>query len=115
MEEESLSCLNKVPNKKSYMTGVIFFVVAGLFFLFSLFSLVWVLVSPQKFTIFFTISMICCLTGLAYMNGTQTYLKKLTIKKNRIASSVLLASIVLSLYFSLIKSSYFFSLLFCFI
>ena len=49
------------------------------------------------------------------MNGTQTYLKKLTVKKNRIATSVLLASIVLSLYFSLIKSSYFFSLLFCFI
>jgi fucose permease len=50
---------------------------------------------------------------LAFLNGPRSYLKKLTAKKNMVATSVLFGSMVLSLYFSLIESSYLLSLVFC--
>mmetsp|Transcript_38643 Transcript_38643/g.37001 ORF Transcript_38643/g.37001 Transcript_38643/m.37001 type:complete len:160 (-) Transcript_38643:52-531(-) len=115
MEEESLPFFNNVSNKKNYIVGVVAFMIAGLFLLMSLLSLPMLIVSPTKFTLLFTISMIATLVGLAFMNGPQSYLKKLTIKKNRIATGVLLGSILLSLYFSIISGSYLLSLLFCFI
>lgn len=57
--------------------------------------------------------MIGFLFGLAFMNGPAVYLEKLTQRKNIAASGILVGSFVLSLYFSVIESSYFWSLLFC--
>jgi hypothetical protein len=106
---------NKVDDKKNYVAAIVALFIAGLFFLFAVFSLPLVILSPQKFVLFFTISMISTLVGLAFLNGPKTYLKKLTIRKNRIATGVLLISIILSLYFSIISGSYLLSLLFCFV
>jgi hypothetical protein len=53
--------------------------------------------------------------ALAFMNGPSAYVQKMTEKKNMIASGVLLGSIVMALYFSVIEGSYLWSLLFCII
>jgi hypothetical protein len=91
------------------------FGVGALLLLFSLFSLPTIIFSPQKFTSFFTFSMIAFLTGLAFMNGPRTYLMKITSKKSMVQTAVLFGSMLLSLYFSIISGSYLLSLLFCFL
>ena len=73
------------------------------------------IISPQFFTLFFTLSMVAALSGLAFMNGPATYLAKMSQSKNIVASVVLVASILFSLYFSVIKGSYLMSLVCCFI
>ena len=95
LDDEGLALFNRVDNKKNYVASIVAFVIAGLFLLFAVFSLPLVILSPQKFVLFFTISMISTLVGLAFLNGPQTYLKKLTIRKNRIATGVLLLSIII--------------------
>ena len=89
--------------------------IGALFLLFTIFSLPTLIISPSKFTLFFTLAMIAMLTALAFFNGPRTYLNKLCDEKNRIKTGVLVGSIVLSLYFSLINESYILSLFFCFI
>jgi len=59
--------------------------------------------------------MVCFLVGLAFMNGPQAYLRKLTEPKNKTQTFVLIGSIILSLFFSIIYRSYLLSLFFCFI
>jgi len=104
-----------VDDKKNYMVAIVALFLAGVFFLMSVLCLPMVVISPQKFTLLFTFSMIGTLVGLAFLNGPRSYLKKLTVKKSRIQTGVLLGSIILSLYFSVISESYLLSLLFCFI
>jgi hypothetical protein len=72
-----------------------------------------IVISPQKFTEFFSMAVIALIVGLAFLNGPRSYLKKLTAKKSMIATSVLFGSMILSLYFSLIEGSYLYSLIFC--
>ena len=104
-----------MSNEKNYIYGFLAFGAAALFLLMALFSLPMVVVSPQKFTLLFTFAMIAILTGLGFLNGPQSYLKKLTIKKNRVKTGVLLGSMLFSLYFALISGSYLLSLFFCFL
>jgi hypothetical protein len=73
------------------------------------------LFSPSKFVLFFTLSMTSYLVGLAFMNGPQTYLKKMTTRKYRIISGVLAFSIVMSLYCTLLSSHTLLAMLFCFV
>lgn len=113
--EPSFSIFNMVNNDKSYTKAIVAMGIGALLFLFSIFSLPTLIISPSKFTLFFTLSMISLLVALAFFNGPRTYLNKLFEKKNRIKTSVLLGSMFLSLYFSLINESYLLSLLFCFI
>jgi len=100
-------------NEKSYTYAVISFVVAGLFGFLSFFMLAMIVAAPDKFVLMFTLAMMALLTGFAFLNGPRSYVKKLFVDKNLIATIVLLSSIVLSLYFSLIEESYIWSLIFC--
>lgn len=80
--EKGFTVFNSVDNKANYTRAFVAFGIGALLLLFSIFSLPTIILSPQKFTMFFTFSMISFLVGLAYMNGPQTYLKKLTAKKS---------------------------------
>jgi hypothetical protein len=104
-----------MDDRKDYTKGFICIAVAGVFLLFAFFSLPAIIISPQKFTLFFTISMLSLICALAFLNGPATYAKKLTERKNIVATGVMVTSIILSLYFSVIQSSYLLSLLFCII
>ena len=75
--------------------------------------LAMIVAAPDKFVLMFTFTMLAMLAGFAYLKGPRTYVKNLFIDKNLYASIVLLSSIVLALYFSLIEKSYLWSLLFC--
>ena len=107
-----LRVFNCLPNDKSYTYAAIAFIAAGLFGFLSFFMLTMIVLSPDKFVLFFTLTTSALLTGFAFLKGPRTYVKNLFVDKNLYASVALLTSIVLSLYFSLIAKSYLWSLLF---
>ena len=86
--------------------------MAGLFGFLSFLMLTMIVLSPDKFVLFFTLTTSALLTGFAFLKGPRTYVKNLFVDKNLYASIALLTSIVLSLYFSVIAGSYLWSLLF---
>ena len=92
---------------------MVFFLLFAVFFLFSVFSLPYLLIQPSKFSTWFAFSMICLLFALAYFRGPQQYFKKLTSRKHLLQSSTMVGSMVLSLFFSYIYTSYLLSLFFC--
>lgn len=102
-------------DQKDYTKAFILVALAGVFMLFAVFSLPTLILSPQKFTTLFTLAVVCLLGALAFLNGPATYAKKLTEKKNVVATCVLFGSMILSLYFSIIEGSYLWSILFCII
>lgn len=59
--------------------------------------------------------MLFLVVGIAFFNGPRRYVEKLTSKGNLLASGMLVGSIMMSLYFSIIDGSYLWSLVFCFI
>ena len=107
--------IGKMNDQRDYTKAFIFFAVSALFLFFAFITLPMIIVSPQKFTMLFTLSMLSMLVALAFLNGPASYARKLSERRNIVASFVMAASIVLSLYFSVIQSSYLLSLLFCFI
>lgn len=108
-----LKVFNCLPNDKSYTYAIICFCIAFLFGFLSMMCLAMIVAAPDKFVLMFTFTMLAMLAGFAYLKGPRTYVKNLFIDKNLYASIVLLSSIVLALYFSLIEKSYLWSLLFC--
>lgn len=109
------SIYSYVDNSKSYTKTFIFGGIAALFLMMALSSIPTLIFHPQTFTLFFTLSILALLGALASANGPQSYIKKMTQQSNLIPTSILLGSIILSLWFSMISSSYMFSLLFCII
>lgn len=108
--------LSKVSDRSDYTKALIAFAAGALFLLLAVFSLPTIIISPQNFTMYFTLCMICLIFALAFMNGPLTYIKKMTSdRKNQISSCVLILSIIFSLYFSIIAGSYLMSLLLCFV
>lgn len=108
--------LSKVSDRSDYTKALIAFAAGALFLLLAVFSLPTIIISPQNFTMYFTLCMICLIFALAFLNGPLTYIKKITSdRKNQISSCVLILSIIFSLYFSIISGSYLMSLLLCFI
>lgn len=89
--------------------------IGAVFTLFAVFSLPTLIISPQKFTSLFTLAVLSLIAALAFLNGPATYARKLTERRNLVASCVLVCSMLLSLYFSIIEGSYLLSILFCFI
>ena len=87
--------------------------MAGLFGFLSFVMLAMIVAAPDKFVLMFTLAMMALLTGFAFLKGPRTYIKNLFVDKNLYASIVLLTSVVLSLWFSLVERSYVWSLLFC--
>lgn len=104
-----------VSNEKNYKYAMTCLAIGTIFMFFSMFALPVIVVSPYKFVMFFSLAMVCFLGGMAFMNGPRSYLKKLTTRKNRIPSAVLLLSILSGLYASMVYKSYLIALLFCFI
>ena len=108
--------LSRLSDSTDYPKALISFALAAVFLLLAIVSLPTIIFSPQRFTMLFTLTVVCLVAGLAFLNGPVTYVKKVTgDKKNLVASAVLLGSMVFSLYFSLIAGSYILSLLCCFI
>jgi hypothetical protein len=71
-----------IDNTKSYTKAFVALAIGALLLLFAIFSIPTLIISPSKFTLFFTLSMGSLLTGLAFFNGPRTYLNKLFDKKN---------------------------------
>ena len=89
--------------------------MAGLFGFLSTVMLAMIVAAPDKFVLMFTFAMMSLLVGLAFLKGPRSYVKNLFVDRNLYASIALIASILLSLYFSLVERSYLWSLLFCLI
>jgi hypothetical protein len=89
-------------DQKDYTKAFIMLAIGGVFMLFAVFSLPTLIISPQKFTTLFTLAVICLIAALGFLNGLATYAKKLMDRKNLLASIVLVSSMILSLYFSII-------------
>lgn len=110
-----LRIFNCLGNEKSYSYAIIAFIVAGLFGFLSFVMLAMIVAAPDKFVLMFTFTMIAMITGFAFLKGPRSYIKNLFVDRNLYASIALIASILLSLWFSLIERSYIWSLLFCLI
>ena len=108
--------LSKMSDRADYTKAVVAFAACALFLLLAVFSLPTIIFAPQKFTLLFTLAVLSLVFGLAFLQGPQAYLRKLTdSRKNLVASAVLTGSMVLSLYFSIVAESYLMSLLLCFV
>eukprot|EP00347_Sterkiella_histriomuscorum_P008562 403344619 len=101
--------------KRDTPKAFICFAICAFFFMMALLNIPSLILAPQMFNLFFTIAMISAIAGLAFMNGPVVYARKMGESKNIVASTVLIISIVMSLYFSIVSSSYLMSLIFCFI
>ena len=108
-----LSVFNFLSNEKSYMYAGIAFAIGAFFGFLSFVLLGMIMVAPDKFVLCFTLAMVCLLVGLANLSGPRLYCKKLFQSKNLIATSCLIVSIILSVYFSMISKSGLLSLIFC--
>jgi hypothetical protein len=106
---------SKAVTQTDYTKAFVCFAISGFFILLAVFNLPALVLSPQIFNFFFTVAMLSLLVGIAFFNGPARYMEKLTSKGNVFATVLLLSSIVMSLYFSVIVGSYLWSLLFCFI
>jgi len=105
------------------------YVASAFFLLFALQSLPLIIFSPQSFTSYFSMAMLSLLFSLfmrrhlsaspdgANPDGLSGYLPQslLLTRGDFFATTALLSSIALSLYFSTINPSYLLSLLFCFL
>ena len=108
-----LSIFNCLPDEKKYSYALVAFIFAGVFGCLSFIMLAMIVAAPDKFVLMFTFSMLALLAGFALTKGPRSYVKSLFIDRNLKVSIALITSLVLSLYFSMIEQSYFWSLLCC--
>ena len=108
-----LSIFNCLPGERSYTYAVIAFALAGFWLFLSVILLGIIVIAPSKFVMCFTLAMISTLVAMAFLNGPRLYVKRLFQEKNLVASAILLISIVMSLWFSMIEQSYIMSVIFC--
>ena len=107
--EKIFSCL---PDKKEYTKAFGAFGICFLLLFVSIMNIFSIVTSPGKFVCIFTMAVIAALVGLAFWNGPQQYMNKMFEKVNLVKTVVLLGSMILSLWFSLITQSYILSLIF---
>ena len=104
------------------------FLFSAIFLLFAIFSLPYIIFSPQSFTSYFSLSMLSLLFSLFMRRslnatgesgndfGLNRFIpNSMTAARDHIATGALLGSVALSLYFSVINPSYLLSLFFCFL
>ena len=92
---------------------MILFVVSAAFFMLSTLFLPTIVLSPHKFACIFSTACLCAMGSLAAYYGLGTYLKSL-LKPDKILFSIAyIASLVITLWFSLIIKSYFLTLIGC--
>jgi hypothetical protein len=71
------------------------------------------MIVPAKWSMCFTVAMIALIMAMAFLAGPRSYIKNLFLAKNLWASILLIASMCLAVWSSLIEESYIYSLLFC--
>ena len=103
---------SRLSDKKEFTKAFGAFGICGLLLFVSIMNVFSIVTSPGKFVCIFTMAVIAALVGLAYWNGPQQYMNKMFEKVNLVKTVVLLGSMVLSLWASLIQGSYILSLLF---
>lgn len=105
-----------MSDRADFIKAIIAFAACAVFLLLAVVTLPTIIFSPQRFTMLFTLAVLSLIAGLAFLNGPLTYVKKITSdKRNLYATAVLFASMIFSLYFSIIAGSYIMSLLLCFL
>mmetsp|Transcript_3516 Transcript_3516/g.2317 ORF Transcript_3516/g.2317 Transcript_3516/m.2317 type:complete len:148 (-) Transcript_3516:61-504(-) len=102
-----------IDDSSSYTNAFICFGIGAIFLMLCIFLLPSIVLMPSKFTLCFSMAMVCFLLGLAFLRGPRTYLNSLFDRAQLPATVVLMSSIAMSLYFSLIASSYIGSVIFC--
>ena len=96
---------------KNYKLFALFFAIACLLLFASLISIL----SPTTFTLYFTLSSIFFLLSLAFLHGPLQYLQRLFRDEKLVFTVIYLSSIAFSLYATLIKGSFFLTLIACII
>ena len=85
--------------------------VSGIFLLLSLTFLPLILISPNKFNLFFSLCSFFLQLSMASFKGPLPYLKLLFTPQNLLISALYLGSLCLALYSSLIWGTYLSALL----
>jgi hypothetical protein len=91
-----------------------FFIVLGvgiIFLIFSLMSLPFVVLFPQKFLSLFSIGSVITLSSFIFIYGTAKYIKMLFEKSRLPYTIAYIVSIVLGVYFAFIKEYFLYSLI----
>ena len=89
------------------------FGISFLLMFISLMNIFSIVTAPGTFVLIFTFGVISTITGLAFWNGPQDYMIKISEPKHRVRTLTLFGSMLCSLFFSLVYSSYILSLVFC--
>ena len=104
--EVSEKVQKKIDTGSNYYMFTGFFILACLFFLLAFTVLPFILVSPAKFNLFFSLGSLFSQIALAFFHGPLSYVKMLLSKQNLIISVIYVATLVLSLYASMFWGTY---------
>mmetsp|Transcript_87362 Transcript_87362/g.120332 ORF Transcript_87362/g.120332 Transcript_87362/m.120332 type:complete len:90 (-) Transcript_87362:321-590(-) len=80
-EPEGLAIFKWISDEYSYTYAGICFATGAFFLMLCVFLMPSIVLMPSKFTLCFSMAMICCLLGLAYLRGPRTYLNSLFERK----------------------------------
>ncbi|KAI8801135.1 Got1/Sft2-like family-domain-containing protein [Cladochytrium replicatum] len=86
--------------------------MAFICFLFAFFSLPLVVLRPAKFATLYTVGSILALSSMALLKGPRAHFKHITSRERLPFSIAYFSSMILTLYFALVQSSYIFTILF---
>jgi len=98
---------------RDYKIGFILFAIAIVYMGLAFVLLPHIVLSPYKFTIFYTLSVVFFFISFAYLNGPQSYVVRLFSKENMFFTFLLIGSIIFSFFSSLYLKEYILTLLAC--
>jgi hypothetical protein len=98
-------------SQPNYFLFGVFLMVSGIFLLLSLTFLPLILISPNKFNLFFSLCSFFLQLSMASFKGPIPYLKILFTPQNLLISALYLCSLFLAIYSSLIWGTYLSALL----
>ena len=91
---------------KNYKYFVISLAIGCLFIMFSFMTLPLVIIAPQKFALFFSLGSLLILFSFSFLQDQIEYFKSFLTGQNAIFSISYIASLLMSLYASLIVKKY---------
>ena len=98
-------------SQPNYFLFGVFLMISGIFLLLSLTFLPLLLISPNKFNLFFSLCSLFLQLSMASFKGPLPYLKLLFTPHNLLISALYLCSLCLALYSSLLWGTYLSALL----
>ncbi|KRX08681.1 hypothetical protein PPERSA_07493 [Pseudocohnilembus persalinus] len=105
--------MNEVQNALNSWKQFALLTLAGVFLIFLSFSFLPVIILvPQKFAALFSLGCLCILVGLALLKGPLAFYRSLTMKEKLPYSVSYISTLLLTLFFSLIKQNYILVILF---